>query len=427
MSAKIASVKKNSIADELKIKKGDELVSIDGIKLKDYIEYQFYNASDTLEVEIKKKNGEIEIFEIEKDFDEDLGIIFEDLIFDKIKPCANRCIFCFVDQQPKGLRDTLYIKDDDYRLSYLNGTYITLTNLTKNDKERIAREHLGPLFVSVHTTNPDLRIKMLNNKNAGKILKELEFLNQNDIPFNAQIVLCPDYNDKEELKRTLNDLDKFENLLSIAIVPVGITKYRENHLKEIDKECAKETIEIVDEFVKKTKRTNVCCSDEFFLKAEMEIPQKKYYGDFSQLDDGVGAIRLLLDDFEKQMKKMPKELKAKKELIFSASGSVFNIFSEFSNRLNKTKNLSTKVVEIKSDFWGNGVNIAGLITSKDLISALKNYKNHTIVIPSVMLQKTTNKFLDDKTLKEVEKELDCHFCVIKDIYSTKEIFKEILK
>lgn len=427
MTAKILSVKKGSIADELGIKKGDELLSIDGNVLKDYIEYQYYNASDELEVEIKKKNGDIEVFEIEKDFDEDLGLVFECLVFDRIRPCANHCIFCFVDQQPKGLRDTLYVKDDDYRLSYLQGTYITLTNLTNRDKERIAREHLGPLFVSVHTTNPELREKMLRSKNARKINEELDFLNSNDIPFNTQIVLCPSYNDGDELKRTLKDLSKYENLLSVAIVPFGVTKYREEKMKEVDKKVARETIKIVDDFNKKQKRQLAFCSDEFFQKADLPIPEREYYGDFAQLDDGVGAIRLILDDFEKRFKKLPKKLPSKKNITFANSSSVAKIFKDFCSKLNTIGNIQSRVIEVKSTFWGDSINIAGLITAQDLIKTLKGKIEGTVVIPSVLLQKYTKKFLDGKTLKEVETELNCHFLVIKDIYSTKELFDYLMK
>jgi len=210
MPAIVDSVIKNSIAEELEIQKGDEILSIDGNKMADMIDYNFYMKSEELTIEIKKSNGEIEEIELEKDYDEDLGIVFESAVFDRIKPCLNHCIFCFVDQQPKGLRNTLYIKDDDYRLSYLQGTYITLTNLKDEDKDRIKRMHLGPFYVSVHTTNPELRNKMLRNPNAGKALENLEWFRKNKIPFHAQIVLCPGYNDGDELERTLSDLAKLK-------------------------------------------------------------------------------------------------------------------------------------------------------------------------------------------------------------------------
>ncbi len=301
MTAIVNKVEENSIAEELEIQAGDEILSIDEQILSDLIDYNFLCKSELLTLEIKKVDGEIEVIEIEKDFDEDLGIVFESAVFDKIKPCLNKCIFCFVDQQPKGLRDSLYIKDDDYRLSYLQGTYITLTNVTEKDKKRIEQLGLGPFYISVHTTNPELRIKMLKNPNAGKILENLKWLEKNHIPVHLQIVLCPEYNDGKELERTLADLKKLKNVLSIAIVPVGITKFRkkesEAKLYPVTKEIAQETIEIAEKFNKDVKKQTACCSDEFFLLAEKELPSKKYYGNFSQLEDGVGALRLLLDDF----------------------------------------------------------------------------------------------------------------------------------
>src|SRR5574344_627358 len=296
MSSIISEIFENSIAQELGLEKGDEIISINKNIPIDLIDYKFLINDEFINLKIKKKNGEFEEIEIEKDFDEDLGIIFECAVFDKIKPCLNKCIFCFVDQQPKGLRKSLYIKDDDYRLSFLQGTYVTLTNLTEKDKKRIETLHLGPLFVSVHTTNPDLRVKMLRNPKASEIMENLSWLNKNNIPFHAQIVLCPDFNDKNELKRTLCDLKKFKrNLLSVAIVPVGITKFRKEKLKQIDEKSALETIKIVEDFNVEMKKQICCCSDEFFLCAKKEIPSTKYYNNFSQIEDGVGAIRLLKD------------------------------------------------------------------------------------------------------------------------------------
>lgn len=270
MPAIVNKVLKNSIAEELEIESGDEIVSIDENPMQDMIDYNFYCKTDFLTIEIKKKNGDVEVIEIEKDFDEDLGIVFESAVFDRVKPCLNHCVFCFVDQQPKGLRETLYVKDDDYRLSYLQGTYITLTNLTEKDKDRIKRMHLGPFYVSVHTTNPELRVKMLRNPNAGRALENLEWFRKNKIPFHAQIVLCPGLNDGEELERTLSDLAKLKNtVLSTAIVPVGITQFREEKLKQVDKNCAEETLQIA------SKYKRVCCSDEFFLLAGKKNPACK--------------------------------------------------------------------------------------------------------------------------------------------------------
>ena len=243
MPALVSDVLNGSIAEELEIQKGDEILSIDGAEMLDMIDYNFLCKSDLLTLEVKKANGEIEEIELEKDFEDELGIVFESAVFDRVKPCLNKCIFCFVDQQPKGLRDTLYIKDDDYRLSYLQGTYITLTNLTDKDRERIKKMHLGPFYVSVHTTNPDLRVKMLRNPAAAKIMDNLSWFRKNKIPFHSQIVLCPGYNDGVELVRTLTDLASLKNtVLSTAIGPVGVTQFRKENLKKVDEKIAKETI-----------------------------------------------------------------------------------------------------------------------------------------------------------------------------------------
>lgn len=415
MAAIVSSVEDGSIAEELEIEAGDELLSIDGQKMLDMIDYGFYCKSELLTLEIKKTNGEIEEIELEKDYDEDLGIVFESAVFDKIKPCLNKCIFCFVDQQPKGLRDTLYIKDDDYRLSYLQGTYITLTNLKEEDKQRISRMHLGPFYVSVHTTNPDLRVKMLRNPNASKIMENLNWFKDNEIPFHAQIVLCPDVNDGAELDRTLNDLSTLgENLLSVAIVPVGITQYREdNILKQVTPEVAKQTIEIASKYKK------VCCSDEFFLLAEKDIPPTDYYGNFCQLDDGVGAIRALIDDFESY--DLPDELSESLDLAFATSYAGKGAIEYVSKRLNRIKNLKTSVYPVKSNYWGQNITVAGLITSQDLINTIKDIKSDYIVVPGVMLKPYTDSFLDGETLSHVEQITGKKFIVIHNQYSLGEL------
>ncbi len=415
MPAIVNSVIENSIAEELEIQKGDEILSIDGCKMLDMIDYNFYCKSDLLTIEIKKINGEIEEIEIEKDYDEDLGIVFESAVFDRVKPCLNHCIFCFVDQQPKGLRETLYIKDDDYRLSYLQGTYITLTNLTEADKDRIKRMHLGPFYVSVHTTNPELRVKMLRNPNAGKALENLNWFRKNNIPFHAQIVLCPGINDGKELDKTLSDLAKLKNtVLSVAIVPVGITQFREdNLLKRVDKDCAIQTIEIA------SKYKRVCCSDEFFLLAGQEIPPAKYYGNFSQLDDGVGSIRLLLEDFKKY--KLPKKLKKPLKVCIATSYAAKDALEYVSRELNKIGNLDCTACPVKSKYWGQDITVAGLITSGDLIETIKDVDADIVVLPSVMLRQYSEDFLDGKTLTDVKAATNKEFFVVQNHYSMCEV------
>lgn len=420
MPAIVSSVSKGSIAEELEISEGDILLSIDGYKLQDMIDYRFMTKSELLTVEIQKKNGEIEEIEIEKDYDEDLGIVFESAVFDKIKPCLNNCIFCFVAQQPKGLRKTLYIKDDDYRLSYLQGTYITTTNLTDADKERISKMRLGPFYISVHTTNPDLRVKMLRNPNAAKIMENLKWFQSNEIPFHTQIVLCPGYNDGAELERTLTDLETLGDfLLSVAIVPVGVTQFRDNILKTVDSEIAKNTIEIASKFPK------VCCSDEFFLLAGKDIPNSDYYGNFSQLDDGVGSLRLLMDDFDKL--KLPKNLSKKISITFACSVAAESAFRYISSKLNNIINLETFVKPVKSIYWGANITVAGLITSGDLINSIKDIDSDYIAVPSIMLKPYSDLFLDGVSLSEVIKETGKNIFVVKDNYSVSEVVNLINK
>ena len=421
MPAIVSGVVDGSIAQELDIEQGDILLSIDGAELSDLIDYRFYVNSEELTLAIQKKNGEIEEIELEKDYDEDLGIIFESAVFDKIHPCLNKCIFCFVDQQPKGLRDTLYIKDDDYRLSYLQGTYITLTNLTDKDKERIARMHLGPFYVSVHTTNPELRVKMQKNPNSAKIMDELSWFKSQDIPFHAQIVLCPGYNDGVELKRTLKDLDTFGDcLLSVAIVPVGITAYREdNNLVRVDSIVAKETLEISKPYSK------VCCSDEFFLLAGEDIPPSEYYGGFNQLDDGVGAIRMFIDNFEAL--NLPDKLSKPLSLTLATSYAGKIALDYVSDKLNKIENLSCEVLPVKSDYWGENITVAGLITSDDLIRTVKDADSDYVVIPSIMLKPFSELFLDGKDLDYVREITGKKFIVIKEQYSLGELVEWLNK
>lgn len=414
MPAIVNGVVEGSIAEELGIEKGDEILSIDNSKMIDMIDYNFLCKSDLLTLEIKKLNGEIEEIELEKDFDEELGIIFESAVFDRVKPCLNHCIFCFVDQQPKGLRETLYVKDDDYRLSYLQGTYITLTNLSEDDKDRIKRMHLGPFYVSVHTTNPELRVKMLKNPNAGKALENLKWFRKNKIPFHAQIVLCPGYNDGAELERTLSDLAELKNtVLSVAIVPVGITQFRKECLKQVDKKCAQETIKIA------SKYKRVCCSDEFFLLAEQDIPPTKYYGNFNQLEDGVGSIRMLLDDFKSR--KLPKKINTPLKLYFATSYAAKYAIDKIAEKLNKIKNLSVTVNPVKSDYWGQDITVAGLITTDDLIKTVKNIDTDIVIIPSVMLRPYSEDFLDGKNLSYVKEKTGKEFFIVKNIYSMAEI------
>lgn len=426
MNAIISEVKPNSIAWEFELEAGDKIIRVNDKELTDLIDFNFETATNeyTLTVE-KKETGEIEVLEIEKDDEEELGIVFDSAVFDGVKRCLNKCIFCFVDQQPKHLRKTLYIKDDDYRLSYLQGTYVTLTNLKQDDKERIEKLNLGPLYVSVHTTNGELRKKMLNNKNADKILNELDWLKKANIPIHCQIVLCPGYNDNEELIKTLNDLYKYKKIVkSVAIVPVGITKYRENDdLKKVDYNVAKKTIEIVNDFNFAQKTNFAQLSDEFFILTNSDIPDKKYYKHYAQLDDGVGTTRIILDDFAKREKKLPKKIKDKKNFHFILSKSSLKAFDIIVKRLNQIENLNIVKIVVESKFFGDDINVSGLIVGSDILSALKNQQNLNIVLPSIMLKPYTTSFLDDITVEDLEKKLNSKIHIIEDPYSVSEIIE----
>jgi putative radical SAM enzyme (TIGR03279 family) len=323
----------------------------------------------------------------------------------------------------------LYVKDDDYRLSYLQGTYITLTNLNKQDRKRIEQLRLGPLFISVHTTNPDLRVKMLQNPNAKNIMKDLEWLNSLNIPIHTQIVLCPSFNDGKELQKTLEDLSEFRNnILSVAVVPLGLTKYRQDsNLKRVDKSKAVEVITQIENFNKKIKCNFATASDEFYVLAENDFPPKAYYNDFGQLDDGVGSSRLLLDNFLKYKKHLPKAI-SKKINIAIATGQISeNILSAIADEFNKIENLSVKIFGIKSKFWGNDITVSGLLTGQDLINTFKRLKGQfdLIIIPSVMIRPYTESFLDDKTITEVSKEIG-NIKKIENCYSVKE-FVDVIK
>lgn len=414
MPAVVSSVLSDSIAEDLEIKEGDILLSIDGENLQDMIDYNYFCKNEVITIKLQRTNGEIEEIEIEKDYDDDLGIVFESAVFDKIKPCLNNCIFCFVAQQPKGLRKTLYIKDDDYRLSFLQGTYITTTNLTEADKERIAKLHLGPFYISVHTTNPELRVKMLRNPNAAKIMENLKWFKDNDIPFHTQIVLCPEYNDGEELDRTLKDLSSLgDAVLSIAIVPVGVTQFRKDELRTVDKLVAEKTIEIVSKYPKAT------CSDEFFLLADKEIPTADYYGNFSQLDDGVGSLRTIMDDFDTI--ELPLKLSKPLTICFACSVAAKSAFEYISKGLNKIENLKTFVNPVKSTYWGKNITVAGLITSEDLINTIKNIEADYTVVPSIMLKPYTNLFLDGNSLDYVKEKTGKNLFVTTENYSVCEV------
>ncbi len=410
MSSKILSVKRGSIAEELEVEIGDKLNSINGTKVKDIIDYKFLLADEYIEVEIEKKDGELWTLEIEKDYEEDLGIEFESAIMDDALSCCNKCIFCFVDQLPKGMRKTLYFKDDDSRLSFLQGNFVTLTNMTDEDINRIIRYRISPINVSVHTTNPELRTKMLNNRFAGNIYDRLKMLADAGIKMNCQIVLCPGYNNGEELINTVNDLYKlYPAVENVAAVPVGITNFREN-LKELtlyNCESAKAEIENIaflqKKFIKEIKTPFIRLSDELYVLAKEDVPSTKFYGGFDQIEDGVGMIRLFRDNISKEIKKLNKKGKGSFTMITGVSA--FDEISLAARQIEKHSNkISIDVNKIVNNFFGETITVAGLLTGKDIMEQTDKDKvlDH-IIMPRNMFKSGENIMLDDVTKDELEK------------------------
>ena len=408
---RITDVISGSIACELGITKDDILVSINGFEINDVLDYRFYLADEEITLEIER-DGESLIFEIEKDEYEDIGLDFETPLMDKKHTCQNKCIFCFIDQLPEGLRETLYFKDDDSRLSFLHGNYITLTNLKQADIDRIIKMHISPINVSVHTTNPELRCKMMHNKRAGETLAYLKQLADKGIKINAQIVACRDVNDGEELVRSLNDLaELYPSLGSVAVVPTGLTKYRENlyPLKPYDKDSANELIDLVEginvKYSKSFGKNLFFASDEFYLTAERELPSDEYYEDYSQLDNGVGMLRTFECEADILIKMLTKEeCQVSRNVSIATGESAYELISRVVNKVNKKcKNLNCKIYRIQNDFFGHTITVSGLITGKDLINQLKDKDlGEELLISRSMLRSEGDLFLCGTSLKDLE-------------------------
>lgn len=409
----IKKVNKRSPANRVGIKDGDTLISINSNPINDVLDYQFYITEEKLEIEVLNSKSALKTFRVKKEEYEDLGLEFETYLMDKQHSCRNKCIFCFVDQMPKGMRETLYFKDDDSRMSFLFGNYITLTNLTEEDISRIIRMHISPINVSVHTTNPDLRVKMMKNKNAGKVLSYLNDLANHGIKLNTQLVLCPGINDGEELKRSLNDLSKlYPNINSIAAVPVGLTKYRDGleQLNLYDKDSAQKVIDIIESFADdfyKQHGTRLCyASDEFYIKAGKPLPEYDYYEDFNQLDNGVGLVTMLSHEFYDALEFEEFSPNAF-ETTLATGELAYPFLKEFADSaMKKYPQVKINVKKIINNFFGESITVAGLVTGGDLISQLENeITTDTLLIPTVMLRHEQDKFLDDVTINEIETKL----------------------
>ncbi len=419
MSVIIDFVQKGSAAEKAKILAGETLISINGEQIIDVLDYRFYQNNSKLSLEIIDKNGKLRKVKIKKDEYEEIGLEFESYLMDKKHSCKNKCIFCFIDQLPKGLRSSLYFKDDDSRLSFLFGNYITLTNITEHEINRIIKMHISPINISVHTTNPELRVKMMKNKNAGKVLEIIPRLNDAGIKINCQLVLCPDYNDGDELKKTLADLSEMKNVECIAAVPVGLTKYREGleQIKPFDKERAAQVIDIIDKAgdkcIEKYGERRIYAADEFYLLSGREIPEAKYYEDFLQLENGVGLWALLKSDAESALADV--EEKESNRHISLATGVAAEPLIKYVAELcsKKVKGLKCDVYGIKNNFFGEKITVAGLVTATDIYEQLKDKDlGSELLIPSAMLRKEKDMFLDSITVDELSEKLNVKITVV---------------
>lgn len=412
MAVKIFDVTTGSHADKAGIKKGETLLSINSNEIVDVLDYRFYQVNRKLTLEVADEDKNVRTIEMTKGEYEEIGLEFETYLMDKQHSCRNKCIFCFIDQLPKGMRESLYFKDDDSRLSFLFGNYITLTNITEHEIDRIIKMHISPINVSVHTTNPELRCKMMNNRFAGDTLKYLKRFADAGITLNCQIVSCPGINDGDELVRTLTDLENL-GVNMTAIVPVGLTRYRENlyPLVPYNKETAGQTIDIIekmgDECVKKLGRRIFFPGDEFYLLAEREIPSPEFYEDFSALEDGIGMIAYLTDDVGWKLEELDADESLCHKVTIACGEGVFPYMKRIMSMINeKFPNITINTRAIKNNFFGGGVNVSGLVTGGDLIDQLRGDDlGDRLIITSSMLRFENDLFLDDVSTDDVEREL----------------------
>lgn len=412
MAVKIFDVITGSHADKAGIKKGETLLSINSNEIVDVLDYRFYQVNRKLTLEVADEDKNVRTIEMTKGEYEEIGLEFETYLMDKQHSCRNKCIFCFIDQLPKGMRESLYFKDDDSRLSFLFGNYITLTNITEHEIDRIIKMHISPINVSVHTTNPELRCKMMNNRFAGDTLKYLKRFADAGITLNCQIVSCPGINDGDELVRTLTDLENL-GVNMTAIVPVGLTRYRENlyPLVPYNKETAGQTIDIIekmgDECVKKHGRRIFFPGDEFYLLAEREIPSPEFYEDFSALEDGIGMIAYLTDDVGWKLEELDADESLCHNVTIACGEGVFPYMKRIMSMINeKFPNITINTRAIKNNFFGGGVNVSGLVTGGDLIDQLRGDDlGDRLIITSSMLRFENDLFLDDVSTDDVEREL----------------------
>lgn len=410
----VKSVRAGSIAEEMEIEPGDELISINDNKIEDIFDYQYLTEDEHIIVLIRKKDGEEWELEIDKDEDEDLGIEFENGLMDNYRSCHNKCIFCFIDQMPKGMRDTLYFKDDDSRLSFLQGNYVTLTNMSDHDVDRIIKYHLGPINVSFQTTNPELRCKMLNNRFAGEALKKVDRLAAAGIEMNGQIVLCKGVNDGPELERSISDLTKYiPYLQSVSVVPVGLSRFREGlyPLEPFTKEEAKATLDIIHKWQRKVYAEHgyhfIHAGDELYFLADEPIPDADNYDGYIQYENGVGMVRSFIDEFEEEMKDRKLDSSIKREISMVGGMIMDKTKNELIKKINELyPNIIVHNYGIRNDFFGERITVTGLLTGKDIMAQLKDKPlGEVLYIPRNVLRAQSDMLLDDTTPQQISETL----------------------
>lgn len=422
----ITKVISDGIAEEVGIEVNDILLSIDGTEIKDIIDYKFLSADEEIVLEIEKPDGEVWEIEVEKEYGEDLGIEFGGGIMDQAKSCSNKCIFCFIDQLPKGMRETLYFKDDDSRLSFLQGNFVTLTNMKDEDIDRIIQYHISPINVSVHTTNPELRVQMLNNRFAGNVFERMKKLADAGIVMNAQIVSVPGINNGEELKRTISDLyTLYPQVSDVAVVPIGITKFRQGlkHVNTYTKEQSIEEIENVKKlqkiYIEETGKPFVRLSDEFYLVAEVPIPNQEFYDDYHQIEDGIGMVRCFRDAIDSTLEDL--DLGACGSFSIVTGELAYDELLEASNKIKKKNSkIKLEVYKIKNNYFGETITVAGLLTGTDIIDQMKGIINSKyLILSNNMFRKgyeladsDEQIMLDDMKIKDIESALNVKVVVV---------------
>ena len=416
----VKTIKPGSIAEELEITPGDKVLAIDNTEIEDIFDYQFLTQDTYMEMLVEKPDGEQWLLEIDKEFDEDLGIEFENGLMDEYRHCHNKCIFCFIDQMPKGMRDTLYFKDDDSRLSFLQGNYVTLTNMSDHDIDRICRYHLSPINISFQTMNPDLRCKMLNNRFAGEALKKVDILNEAGIRMNGQIVLCKGVNDGKELEFSIQKLMEYlPNVESVSVVPVGLSKYRDGlyPLEPFNAQDAGEVIDLIEKYQKicmeKYGTHFIQASDEWYILAERPIPEEKTYDGYLQLENGVGMVRLLDEEVAQTLAGMTGDDRKIHRTIATGELAAPFLRKHVESVRKKYPNVDIQVFAIKNEFFGGKITVAGLITGTDLISQLKGKDlGDRLLLTNHMLKSGEPVFLDDVTVDDVQNALQIKVSIV---------------